>query len=498
LCADLPALIFRDRMLWFSLYLGYAIIGWGIRASMVTVVLRRQFAPGASLAWLGIVFLHPYIGVMLYLLVGESRLGPRRMERHRQIVARFRDPSRNVERAPHQIKPDSPPSYQPIIAQAEKISGLPVLAGNKIDFFVDAPHFREEFCNEIAAAKKSVNLLYYIFSNDETGCTVANAVEAAQKRGVKCRVLADALASRTFFHHRGLSTRLREAGVEVIAALPVTPLRRRMARMDLRNHRKVAIIDDKIAFAGSHNLINPDYGGRRGNPWIDVTGKFTGPIVGELASIFAEDWAFETGEEIEIPYPESTDTAADSNSTDIFSAQVVPTGPTVPDATFRRLLLAGIQSARKELVLTSPYFVPDETVLLSMVMAADRGVDVKLILPKVADHFFAAAAGRSHFAYLLRSGVEIYLYQPALLHAKTTTVDDAFAIFGSANLDVRSFSLNFELSIMLYGESITQRLRAIQQEYLARSEPLVLSEWESRRAVADYTDRAVALLSPLL
>jgi cardiolipin synthase A/B len=485
-------------MIWFSLYLAYALIGWAIRAGMVTVVLRRQFAPGASLAWLGIVFLHPYIGLVLYLLVGESRLGPRRTERHRQIIARFRDPSRNVERAPHQITPDFPPAYQPMIAQAEKISGLPVLAGNQMDFLSDAAQFRDRLCADIAAARKSVNLLYYIFAGDETARAVADAVVQASGRGVKCRVLADAMASRRFFHHSGLSTELIAAGVEVAAALPVTPLRRRMARMDLRNHRKLAIFDDRIAFAGSHNVINPDYGGRRGNPWIDVTGRFTGPIVGELASIFAEDWAFETGKEIEIPYPDPHDPPSDPNPEDVFSAQVVPTGPSVPNATFRRLLLAAVQTARQELVLTTPYFVPDETTLLSLMMAADRGVAVKLILPQTADHFFAAAAGRSHYHSLLRAGVQIHLYQPALLHAKTITVDDAFAVFGSANLDVRSFSLNFELSVLLYGQAITHRLRAIQAEYLSHSQPLVLSDWDRRPAASIYTDRAVSLLSPLL
>jgi cardiolipin synthase A/B len=485
-------------MAWFSFYLAYEFVGWVIRAGMVTVVLRRQFAPGASLAWLGIVFLHPYIGLALYLLVGESRLGPRRTERHRQIIAKFRDPSRNAERASHQTTPDSPSAYQPMIAQAEKISGLPVLGGNRMDFLSDAADFRRRLCADIAAATRSVNLLYYIFANDQTARAVADAVVAASKRGVKCRVLADAMASRKFFHHSGLSTELKAAGVQVAAALPVTPLRRRLARMDLRNHRKLAILDDTIAFNGSHNVVNPDYGGRKGNPWYDVTGRFTGPIVGELASIFAEDWEFETGEEIDIPYPEAHDAPTEQNPAEVFSAQVVPTGPSVPGATYRRLLLAAIQSARKELVLTSPYFVPDETTLLSMMMAVDRGVDVKLLLPLIADHFFTAAAGRSHYHSLLKAGVEIYLYKPGLLHAKTTTVDDEFAVFGSANLDVRSFSLNFELSMLLYGHPITQRLRAIQEDYLSKSHKLDLDEWDRRPAASEYADRAVSLLSPLL
>jgi len=278
----------------------------------------------------------------------------------------------------------------------------------------------------------------------------------------------------------------------------VAPIRRRLGRMDLRNHRKLAIIDGQTAYAGSHNIVDPDYGGRRGSPWIDLTGRFTGPIVGELASIFAEDWAFETGVEIEIPYPDPARVQSPNGPADDVLAQVVPTGPTEPNETYRRLLLAAIQSSRRELILTTPYFVPDETTLLSLMMAADRGVAVKLIVPQTADHFFAAAAGRAHYLSLLRSGVEIHLYRPALLHAKTTTVDDAFALFGSANIDVRSFTLNFELSVLLYGKAITQRLRAIQNQYLSQSTQLNLADWQRRPIASELTDRAVSLLSPLL
>jgi cardiolipin synthase len=485
-------------MTWFAFYVAYVVVGWGIRAGMVTVVLRRQFAPGASVAWLGIVFLHPYIGLALYLLVGESRLGSRRAERHREIVARFRDPERHAGRIPHQTTPVSEPPYQPMILQAEKISGLPVLAGNRVDFLTDTEQFRQRLCADISAAGQSVHLLYYIIANDRTARAVGDALAQAVRRGVKCRVIADGLASRRFFYRRGLARQLIAAGVEVVAALPVAPIRRRLARMDLRNHRKLAIIDGQTAYAGSHNIINADYGGRHGGPWIDVTGRFTGPIVGELASIFAEDWAFETGQEIEIPYPDRHDPPPDDPSAQDVPAQVVATGPSQPDGTYRRLLLAAIQTARRQLILTTPYFVPDETTVLSMMMAADRGVDVKLILPQIPDHFFAAAAGRAHFHSLLRSGVAIHQYQGGLIHSKTTTVDDAFALFGSANIDVRSFSLNFELSVLLYGQPITQRLREIQREYLSHSPAVEAADWNRRPLVNEYADRAVGLLSPLL
>jgi cardiolipin synthase len=264
--------------------------------------------------------------------------------------------------------------------------------------------------------------------------------------------------------------------------------------MDLRNHRKLSVIDNKIAYCGSHNLINPDYGGRHGGPWVDVTGRYTGPIAGELARVFAEDWAFETDEFLDPPaLPDLPPTSSDGGE-----MQVVPTGPNSPAETYRRLLLAAVQSARSRLILTTPYFVPDEPTLVALKMAANRGVQVSLLVPAVPDHLFTAAAGRAHFSELMDEGVRIFLYRPGLLHSKTTTVDDGFTIMGSANLDVRSFNLNFELSVVLYGKEVTARMRAIQEAYLADSTQLSSQSWAQRPAIKRYTDSAITLLSPLL
>jgi cardiolipin synthase len=492
---------------WIGLYLVYVIVGWGIRLAMVPIVLRRQMTPGASLAWLGIAALHPYVGLTLYLLVGESRLGPRRAQRHRDIVDKSRDPAGKESRRPHETEPIVPEPYRPMVLQSLKIAGLPCLSGNGVEFLSDQPEFLDRLVVDISKARHHVHLLYYIFADDATAHRVADVLLAAKARGVECRVLADALASREFLGRRGLGRKLSSAGVVVQAALQLTPLRRHLARMDLRNHRKLAVIDDAIAYAGSHNLINADYAGGHGGPWYDITARFDGPIVGELASVFAEDWEFETGEQLAFDTPaarppDSPDSASPNagpaGRIANVVALVVPTGPSRPDANYRKLLLAAIQSARRELVITTPYFVPDESALLALQMAADRGVNVKLILPRVADHFFAAAAGRAHYELLLRSGVEIYLYEPGLLHAKTTTVDHALALFGSANLDVRSFRLNFELSIMMYDGPAATRLRELQQAYLAQSERLDLDAWCKRSYLKQFADQAVSLLSPLL
>lgn len=523
-------------MRWFELYIALA---WVLRFAMVPVILRRQLAPGASIAWLGIIFLHPYIGGLLYLLFGETRLGPHRVQRHKEIVSLFRSAPRNpsppagdvVASATTPPLPQStvlstqhfscrhlPARYDPIVLQAEKISGLPVLPDNQFHLLTSADDFTRSLAADIDAARSHVHLLYYIFACDPTARTVTDALKRAAARGVTCRVLADAVASRPFFHRRhGLANDLRVAGVQVAAALPAHVIRRRFARMDLRNHRKLAVIDDAVGYVGSHNLIHPSYGGKPGGPWVDASARLTGPVVSELAGVFAEDWAFET--EQMLPLPRSTaEASAGQRSSDYSSAvphssqlgtgnlelgastpmQVVPTGPTEPGATYRRVLLAAVQCARARLTLTTPYFVPDEPTLVSLAMAADRGVAVTLILPAVSDNRLTQAAGRAHFDRLLAAGVRIHLYRPGLIHTKSVTVDDTLAVFGSANLDVRSFNLNFELSVLFYSPDATQRLRALQDSYLADSCPLDPATWPGRPPIHRYADSAISLLSPLL
>lgn len=477
---------------WLAVYLS---VGWVFRVLMVPVILRRQFAPGAAVAWLGIIFLHPYIGLALYMTLGETRLGPHRVERHRALVNRFRSAMRDaIGGTQDSCSLQLPSEYEPMVRQAQKISGLPVLGANAVEFLTDCHPMIDRLVADIDAATSQVHLLYYMFVPDTTGVRVAEAIERAARRGVTCRILADAVASRGFFHHScGLSQRLKRAGAHVTAALPVAPIQRQLPRMDLRNHRKLAVIDGRIGYAGSHNLVNPDYGGRHGGPWVDATGRFTGPIVSELAIVFAEDWGFETGQLLDVS------TAGDSAHLDVGTPmQVVPTGPTSHDESFRRVFLAAIQSAQKRVMMTTPYFVPDEPTLVALMMAADRGVDVDLLLPQTPDHFFTAAAGRAHFSRLMASGVRIYLYRSGLLHTKSTTVDDTFALFGSANLDVRSFNLNFELTTLLYGSEVTGRLRKIQENYLADSVALDPAQWAKQPALRRYAENAISLLSPLL
>lgn len=468
----------------------YVVVGWCIRLWMIPVVLRRQFTPGAALAWLSIIFLHPYFGGILYLLIGESRLGRRRGEAHRQLVDERRAREQTLSAGASETTISEP--YTSLTREIQRIGGMPVAGGNSVDFLDDIDAMTSRLVADIDAASAHVHLCYFILSADATGRRVFDALKRAASRGVRCRVLADAVASRAIFRRHALARSAALPNLTIIPALPVAPIHRGLGRMDFRNHRKLAVIDSRIGYVGSHNLINADYGGNRAGPWVDLTARYLGPIVRQLATTFADDWAFETGEELPIP----PDDAFESNGEVL--AQAAPTGPGQTDDSYRKVFLAAIHGARQSLTLTSPYFVPDEPSLVALEMAADRGVAVTLILPQRPDHMFTAAAGRAHFQSLLEAGVSICLFQPGLIHAKTTTVDDALAIVGSANLDIRSFMLNFELGVVLYGGDPVARVRAFQARYRSQSRQLSAAEWSRRPVIRQYADRALSLLSPLL
>jgi cardiolipin synthase len=462
----------------------YVTIGWIVRAGMIPTVLRRNFAPGASMAWLVIVFLHPYVGLALYLTFGERRLGPGRVQHHQRLLKHYALTDSKMDQ-PQELAAD----YRPLVRLAAKVGQMPVVDGNAVEFFTDSAQMVTRLTADIEAATSHVHLLYYILSPDATGRRILAALKTATAKGVKCRVIVDQFASRSDFRKSGFASQLTSAGVEIVAALPSSLLRRR----DLRNHRKMSVIDNRLAYAGSQNLINPDYGGKRGGPWVDLSGRITGPVVAEFAAVFASDWAFETNERLDAPTI-STISQIEGGS----PMQIVPTGPVSAAESFRRLFLGIVDSAQHRLVLTTPYFVPDEATLLALQTAADRGVEVIMILPEKSDNLLTAAAGRAHYATLLEAGITIHLYQPGLIHAKLATVDNTLAVFGSANLDVRSFNLNFELTTLVYSEEVAKRLHAIQQIYIANSRQLKSDEWSRRSAIAQYADATVALVSPLL
>jgi cardiolipin synthase len=470
----------------------YNTLEWVIRIAMVPVILRRRLTPSVSLAWLATIFFLPLVGVVIYLLIGDARLGKRRVTSYARVGSLTRTAARMAVIDSKKRRPDLGEELMPVVLQAERISGNPIIGGNHVELLADTDGTIDRLVADIDAAQHHAHLMYYIFRADSLGCRVCDAVERAAKRGVTVRLLADAVASRAFL--RGSRAgQLQQAGVQVRPSLPVAPFRRPLHRLDLRNHRKLAVVDGRIALAGSQNVVNADYGHKKAGAWIDLSAQFTGPVVHQFQLTFLNDWTFETDEE-----PVGDDLFPDLQPAGDVAAQCVPTGPTHDGESFRRVLLTALGAARRKIIITSPYLVPDEPTLLALTMAVDRGVSVGIVLPQRSDHPLVDAAGRACFEELLDAGVILYRYKPGMLHAKTLTVDDAFAVIGSANMDIRSFDLNFELNALLYGREVTSLLRFAQQTYINDSVQLTREAWRNRSRLQQYVDGAAALLSPLL
>ena len=462
---------------------------WIVRIVALFVIVRKR-RPTAALAWLVVIFFQPWVGVALYLLIGRHRLPRRRTRQYSILVRRLEHLKRQFDGHPHVIHPELGPQCKTAITLAEHYGSMPILDGNSVTLISDTNHVIARLIADIEQAKEHVHMLFFIFQNDDTGRAVADALKQAAQRGVKCRLLLDAVGSWGTL--RSIGDELREAGIEVFDMLPVGFLRRRASRIDLRNHRKIVVIDGITAYTGSQNIVDDNYG-YKDLVWYDLTARLNGPIVHELQTVFLEDWNFRTDQLLDepniFPPPELSGTVP---------AQVLPSGPNDPVESYQRLVVAVLHSAMERVVITTPYFVPDESFLLAMQVAAQRDVEVNLVLPAKTDHPLIDMAGQAYFEELLGAGVRIFAYEKGLLHAKTITVDDSIAFLGSSNFDIRSFSLNFESNLLLYGKEATQNLRDRQMEYLHNSRAIDLSQWKKQGSFKRLGHNIAKLFSPLL
>ncbi|MGD9126007.1 MAG: cardiolipin synthase [Planctomycetia bacterium] len=465
------------------------IVEWIVRIIMLLVLMgRRQHR--SNLTWLLVVFFLPVPGMILYLLIGQNRLPSRRASRYAKLLESFDVVRKRFEDHPSTTSLNLAPEFASTGQFVEKLGNLSIVKGNDNEIIIDTDHMIDRLVEDIDNAKEHVHMLYYIFVNDETGRRVAEALARAVQRGVTCRVLVDAVGSKALF--KRLGPEMIKQGIQLHAALPVNLFRRRMARIDLRNHRKLAIIDGRIAYSGSQNIVNADYG-KKNLAWHDMSVRSTGPIVLQLQAVFIGDWYFETDEilDTEKALPDPTETGTSI-------AQTLPSGPDYPTENYQRIVVTALYGAQEQVTITSPYFVPDESFMQAMEVAVLRGVKVDLILPQKCDQILVGAASRSYYDELLDLGVNLYLYEPGLLHAKTLSVDDQIALIGSSNFDIRSFALNFEISLIFYGSDMADRLRTIQKEYLENSKLLTQETWQGRGWWAERFENIAKMLSPLL
>lgn len=466
-------------------------LSWLIRLAMIPIVVTRKEHPTTCLAWLMVVFFEPWLGLLLYWLFGEDRLVRKRLKKRVQAQAHYEPTPSDLHALETQTElPTSVPT--PLLAKlAEVVGDMPVVAGNSMTLLMETEPVIDGIIADIDAAQHHVHVLFYIYAQDSIGKRVTDAIVRAKQRGVQCRVLLDDVGSWPAI--RPLTAEFARHGIEFGVSLPVGLLRRGLARIDMRNHRKLVVIDGRVAWTGSQNVVEDTYGHKHAGRWRDVMAKICGPGVREFQIMFLEDWHADTG--AEVSGAEYFPTNAPIGQTVL---QVIPTGPDRDPESLQHLLIEAIHTARREVTITSPYFIPDDPLLCALTLAVRRGVTVTLIVPRRSDQRVVDYAGAFYLGYLLKHGVRVFRFEDGLLHAKTLTVDDSFGMFGSANYDVRSFHLNFELNVSLYDEHSLRELRWLQDEYRRKSCEICWAEWQQRPSWKHLAANVAKLLSPLL
>ena len=460
------------RLVWY-------VAEWLIRIGAVCIVPLRR-APAATTSWLLLIFFFPGAGLLLYLFIGRPRFPAARQRRWRTLHPFYLDVATRLEAA-------AGCDADEIVRFAKTLGRMPCVGGNTVELIDDYDDVIDRLAADIDTAQTQVDLLVYIYADDAVGQRIAAALARAVARGVRCRVMFDPVGS----HHwrRGTWRLLRAAGVEVREALPVHLLWRR-SRADMRNHRKLFVIDGTIGYAGSQNLLAKDF--RPGIVNRELVARVTGPAVASMAMVVGGDW------EIEGSGPPTPTPVIIPASTGSARAQLLPSGADFPLEGFETLLVWQLHRAVRRVILVTPYFIPDEDVIGAMRSAAARGVQVDLVISQVVDQRIVHLAQCSYFGELLAAGIRIHQYRDYLLHAKNVSVDGALGVVGSSNVDLRSFQLNEEASLLLYDMAAIARLEAIQAAYIAASDPLDAKAWQARPRLRRLPENIARIMSPLL
>ena len=466
----------------------YVAVEWAIRIGALIKIPFRRSSDSAR-AWLLLLLFLPLPGLLLYGLIGRPSYPRRRRMRLARAANQLQDSTDEIAHSRACRRPELSDRFRQAARLIEQVGRFPALGGNNISLIADYDGAIDRLVSDIDAAEHHVHVQMYIFASDQTGEKVMEALDRAAARGVECRVLIDAIGSRQW--SRQVTRRLVAPRIRVARSLPVAPWRRGSARADLRNHRKIAVIDGVIGHIGSQNIVDAEAANGIVNE--DLVARVFGPAVLEMQTVFAIDWLLETDEALS----GSNYFRHHSGSGDA-TAQLMPSGPDYGDVGIGHLTVALIHGATERVVITTPYFIPEAALMQALRTAVLRGVTVDLIVPSVSDNLLVKLAQQSYYSELLEAGVNVRLYGRRFIHAKLLTIDNEAAMIGSSNIDVRSFILNAEVTLIIYDEAIVSDLRAQQERWIAVADHLTIRSWEGRSRVVQLGENIARLVSPIL
>ena len=450
---------------------------------------------GVVLAWFLIVVLFPLIGISLYILIGERPVGRKLTRKIVRMDREYAAITETMRQRHFADREELPIEGKALSLLAQSKNGSPVTAGNQIELFTNSLEILQYFINEINQAKHTLYLEFYIWALGGDADRVGQALIAAAKRGVVCKVLLDSLGSKDWFKSNWPS-QFKKAGIEVTEALPIQIGRFQFRRADLRLHRKIFVIDSRIVWTGSMNMVDPrtfkqDSGV---GEWVDAMVRIEGPVASQFELTFSFDWSVDNPKITH--FKDIAPTEAPFEGTAL--AQEFSSGPVYRDDILYQVMLSAIMDAREELTITTPYFGPDDGLIQALMAAAGRGVKVTLIVPKLNDSTLVAWSSRSFYSDLMSAGVNIAEFHGGLLHTKSLMIDGRIAIFGSVNFDQRSLRLNFEISLIVYDEQFCSTLEKLHKSYLAQSDMVNPKKWAKRPRWRVLLENAAHLSSPLL
>lgn len=466
---------------------------------LVIRVIMRKPPVGVALAWVLLISATPFFGAIFYMLVGERRIDQRRFLARQALSLDYREISEFAfERGLLDVRWENhSPDARAMNHLGISLRGFPTVQGSDYTLYSDTDLILGDIARDIDSAQQSVLIEFYIWNKGGLADDVLNAVIRASERGVYCCLLIDALGARPWWKS-DQPKQLRDAGVHLRQAMPVGLFRGLIGRQDLRMHRKIVVVDGKVGWTGSLNMVDPKFFKQDAGvgEWIDAMVRLQGSAVSALAAVMIGDWIVETGE----PLTEMVELAKlkwckPQGDVDM---QVIASGPGQSKDLQLQMILALLNSAHQEVVLTTPYLVPDESLMRALRCVAAKGVRIRLVVPEKVDSLLVRHASRSYFDELLECGIEIYLYREGLIHTKSITVDDSITMFGSVNLDMRSLWLNYEMAIYAYNSPFTRDVRSLQQSYIELSDQLDRESWAQRSYFTRLLENSFRLTSPLL
>ncbi|WP_367106153.1 cardiolipin synthase [uncultured Psychrobacter sp.] len=523
---------------------------------MIVMTLRIvsvQRNIGVSIAWIAVLYTLPVVGLIAYILLGEPMIGRRYRQRIDEASLLMNNMATRERLIFDQGQDLIPEDYRGVSRIGTYKTGFGIFSDHKMQLLTAPQTIFDRLISDIDNAKRTILLEFYIIYPKGQVIAVLKALQAAARRGVECHILADSVGSFSFFNspeHRALA----QAGAFVHQSLPVGLFKTLFKRSDLRNHRKIVVIDGYIGYTGSFNLIDPKFfkQDKAVGQWIDIMIRSVSQqpvsIATAMTKVIVTDISAENNDNLNaldqrlnnytrklyISNPTINEINSrvqvlrdDSHSDRLYTqhnltyslpastgltsiaipqmpvvedvvAQLIPSAPQVTGHVIYNTLVTIIHRANHRIQLTTPYFVPDEALSGALTTAARRGVEVTLIIPKKVDSFLVQHASQAYYQELLEAGVKIALFRGGLLHTKTVVIDDDYCLFGTVNIDMRSFYLNMEVSLAIYTPEMVAQVAECQESYLQNCHYLQLAEWQQRPSYKHLFDNVIRLFSPLL